>query len=199
MLLSFDIKSVSCIVLASIIFLLDTSCSHQNDTLSSWQEMKFNNIAKQDDIRVCGVVCVHEIIQSSNKNVTYNEVLTHFPKLKDDRTGFSMAELQQALMSFGIESKGYKLEQISELQELNQLYMIARLKLKDSSYHFVIVNSINKDLINVLDPSIGSLNMTRKKFMSHWTGHTLVIFSPNDIKPTLNPIPHRRFLRFKQD
>lgn len=134
--------------------------------------MKKNLIVKQDGFKECGAASLLSIIRYYGGNISINKLveMTH-----TDKTGTNFYNLKEAASNVGLDAIGYKVENINNLSEIKTPFLC---QLINNNYeHFVVVYSIKKNKIIMMDPAIGERLVIIDEFSKLWTGYILV-FSP---------------------
>ena len=134
--------------------------------------MKKHLIVKQDGYKECGAASLLSIIRYYKGNISINKLIeiTH-----TDKTGTNFYYLKEAASKIGLEAIGYKIEQIDNLSEIKKPFIC---QLINQNYeHFVVIYSIKKNKILMMDPAVGERTITFVEFQKIWTGYIL-IFSP---------------------
>lgn len=134
--------------------------------------MKKHLIVKQDGYKECGAASLLSIIRYYKGNISINKLIeiTH-----TDKTGTNFYYLKEAASKIGLEAIGYKIEQIDNLSEIKKPFIC---QLINQNYeHFVVIYSIKKNKILMMDPAVGERTITLEEFQKIWTGYIL-IFSP---------------------
>lgn len=136
--------------------------------------MKKNLIVKQDGFKECGAASLLSIIRYYGGNISINKLvtLTH-----TDKFGTSFYYLKEAANEIGLEAIGYKIDNIEVFLE-NKKFKPFICQLINQNYeHFVVVYSINKKKIKLMDPSVGERIIPIDEFKKMWSGYCLM-FSP---------------------
>ena len=134
--------------------------------------MKKNLIVLQDGYKECGVACLLSIIRYYGGNISINKLveLTNTTK-----TGTYFYNLKEASTSLGLNSKAYKVDDINTLMDI-KLPFISQF-LNNNCEHFVVVYSISKKKVVIMDPALGQRTLTPDAFSKLWTGY-IMVFSP---------------------
>lgn len=114
----------------------------------------------QRDMMDCGAACLQSICKYYGKNVDlqYIRELCHIT-----RNGVSMLGIADAAEALGFKTIGIKLN-------LNQLANDVHLPciIHWSQQHFVVVVSVNKRLVTIMDPAVGILRYNTTDFLNSW-------------------------------
>ena len=134
--------------------------------------MKKHLIVKQDGCKECGAASLLSIIRYYNGNMPINKLVE---MTNTDKTGTNFYYLKEAASKIGLESIGYKIENFEQLSEINKPFLC---QLINHNYeHFVVVYSIKRNRIIMMDPAVGERTVSIDEFKNLWTGYIL-IFSP---------------------
>lgn len=134
--------------------------------------MKRNLIVKQDGYKECGAASLLSIIRYYGGNISINKLVE---MTNTNKTGTNFYNLKVAASKLGLDAIGYKVENINNLLEINKPFLC---QLVNNNYeHFVIIYSINKKKVTMMDPAIGQSIISLEEFKNLWTGYIL-IFSP---------------------
>lgn len=130
----------------------------------------------QNDLKDCGVSCMQWMFM-------YYDGYVSLEKLREDtftnQSGTSAYNIIEAFKKWNFDSMGI-LEHDLTKQELIFPF-IAHLKLENGLGHFVIVKSISKDTIYLMDPSIGNKKLSIDKFNKLFTGYIIIAYPRNNI------------------
>jgi len=129
-------------------------------------------VVLQDGIKECGCACLLSIIRYYQGNVSLERLLE---LTKTDKEGTNFYNLGQAGKELGLMSKGYKVEEIKKLQEIERPF-ISQIVINQMK-HFVVVYKIKKEIITIMDPAKGMVKMNVCEFEKLFTGYIL-IFEP---------------------
>lgn len=124
----------------------------------------------QDGIKECGSACLLSIIKYYGGNVS-RERLLELTKTTKDGTNFY--NISQAANEIGLISKGYKIDDINKLSEIEKPF-ISQIVINNYN-HFVVIYKIKNDKITVMDPAKGILKLTIDEFSKIWTGYILML------------------------
>lgn len=134
--------------------------------------MKRNLIVKQDGYKECGAASLLSIIRYYGGNISINKLveMTH-----TDKTGTNFYCLKETAIQIGLEAVGYKVDDINNLFEIKKPFLC---QLINNNYeHFVVVYSIKKNKVIMMDPAVGERIVTLDEFNSMWTSY-IMLFSP---------------------
>jgi len=124
----------------------------------------------QDGIKECGSACLLSIIKYYGGNVS-RERLLELTKTTKDGTNFY--NISQAANEIGLISKGYKMDDISKLYEIEKPF-ISQIVINNYN-HFVVIYKIKNGNITVMDPAKGILKLNIDEFCKIWTGYILML------------------------
>ena len=124
----------------------------------------------QDGIKECGAACLLSVIKYYGGNVSLERLLE---LTKTTKEGTNFYKIQVAAKEIGLISKGYKIDNIDKLNELEKPF-ISQI-VKNNYKHFVVVYKIKNNKITIMDPAKGMIKLTTDEFNNIWTGYILVI------------------------
>ncbi len=123
----------------------------------------------QHDFKDCGVCCMQWIIMYYGGYITLE-------KLREDTltdyNGTNAYQIVRAFNKWGFDSEGV-LEHDLTINSLTFPF-IAHLKLENGLEHFVVVKDIRKNMVYLMDPSIGYRKMALTEFNKLFTGHIIL-------------------------
>lgn len=136
---------------------------HNNIQVKSWKAIRDQNITKQDLDFSCGAASIATLLNGYfQQNVTEQQVLKIMEK-GDLRASFD--DMQRALGVLGFESKGYAVS-FNTLKTL-KLPVIVYIKHRKTD-HFSVISGINDEFIQLADPSLGKVTLTKYQFLDMW-------------------------------
>ncbi len=134
--------------------------------------MKKNLIVLQDGYKECGAASLLSIIRYYHGNISIQRLVE---LTNTDKLGTNFYNLKVAAEKIGLEAEAYKVKNVLDLMEVKKPFLCQWI---DHQYeHFVVVYEIKKNKIIVMDPAVGSRDVSREEFMKIWTGY-IMIFSP---------------------
>ncbi len=112
----------------------------------------------------CGIAAVKNVFQRFRVNEEGLDTL-----LYPSESGVNLLEVKKTLLAKGLRATGYK----TTLGELSALPtpMIAHF----NKNHFVVIESVSKSDLMIIDPAIGKLNYPKKAFEAKWDGIVLCV------------------------
>jgi ATP-binding cassette subfamily B protein len=114
----------------------------------------------QHDANDCGPTCLRMIAGYYGKSYTLENLRQ---KCFINRTGVSLLGISEAAEAIGFRSRGIKLS-FDQLRKDIILPCIVHWKQE----HFVVVKSIRKEKIQVVDPAFGAIEYSKADFMNCW-------------------------------
>lgn len=115
---------------------------------------------QQLDAMDCGAACLQSICDYYGRVVNLHHIreLCHI-----SRNGVSMLGIADAAEALGFKTIGIKLN-------WDQLYSDVHLPciIYWANRHFVVVKSVRKQFVTVMDPAVGMLKYPKEKFLSQW-------------------------------
>ena len=150
---------------------------------------------KQHDIKDCGAACLVSIGNHYKVNLPIAKVRQF---ANTDKRGTNVLGLIEGAEKMGFTAKGVKggLDAIDKIP----LPAIAHVVIKQQLHHYVVIYSVTKDKIEVMDPAFGKMETYKfEEFQKIWSG-VLILFAPNDdLTPTNTKVsPSRRFWNLVQ-
>ena len=145
---------------------------------------------KQHDITDCGAACIASI-------AAYYKLYLPLSKIRQfigtDQDGTNILGVLEGAQKLGFDAKGVKGDQESlyKIPKPAIAHTVVHGRLK----HFVVIYSVSKKHIRIMDPGTGKIeNISMDDFIKQWTG-VLVIMLPNDSFTSRNE-KVSQFLRF---
>ncbi|MEY4012676.1 MAG: hypothetical protein RIT22_1800 [Bacteroidota bacterium] len=150
---------------------------------------------KQHDIKDCGAACLVSIGNYYKVNLPIARVRQ---LANTDKRGTNVLGLIEGAEKMGFTAKGVKggLDAIDKIP----LPAIAHVVIKQQLHHYVVIYSVTKDKIEVMDPAFGKIETYNfEEFQKIWSG-VLILFAPNDdLTPHNEKVtPSRRFWNLVQ-
>ena len=136
---------------------------------------------KQHDIQDCGAACLASIGNHYNVNLPIARIRQY---ANTDKRGTNVLGIIEAAEKMGFTAKGVK-GGIDALDKI-PLPAIAHIIVKQQLHHYVVIYSVSKGKVEVMDPGLGKMEIyTIEEFQKVWTG-VLILFAPNDDFKTYN-------------
>ncbi len=136
---------------------------------------------KQHDIQDCGAACLASIGNHYKVNLPIARIRQY---ANTDKRGTNVLGIIEAAEKMGFTAKGVK----GGLDALDKIPLpaIAHIIVKQQLHHYVVIYSVSKGKIEVMDPGSGKMEIyTIEEFQKLWTG-VLILFAPNDDFRTYN-------------
>lgn len=135
--------------------------------------MKRRLIITQDEASDCGACCLLSIIRyygedASLENIRMYSETTH--------SGVSALNLINCAKRYGFDAKGLRVERIPD----DCLPIIAHVNISASLSHFVVIYSITKTCVEIMDPSVGMRSLKIDDFYQIFTGN-IILLSPKNL------------------
>jgi predicted double-glycine peptidase len=151
-----------------------------SDEVSSWKELKEQNVIMQRYDYSCGVASIATLMKYYfEEDITELELIKHtknifseeeFARMEND--GLSFLELEIISRSKGYRSASVRLE-IPALLELSGPVIVY---LSSKSYrHFAVLRGIREDRVYLADPSSGNVRLPIDEFLKYWKGETFIM------------------------
>jgi ATP-binding cassette subfamily B protein len=137
---------------------------------------------KQHDIKDCGAACLVSIGNHYKVNLPIARVRQF---ANTDKRGTNVLGVIEGAEKMGFTAKGVKggLDAIDKIP----LPAIAHVVVQQQLHHYVVIYTVGKDKIEVMDPAYGKMETyTFENFQKIWSG-VLILFAPND-----NLTPHNK-------
>ncbi|POS01002.1 peptidase domain-containing ABC transporter [Flavobacterium croceum] len=150
---------------------------------------------KQHDIKDCGAACLASIGNYYKVNLPIARIRQY---ANTDKRGTNVLGVIEAAEKMGFTAKGVK-GGIDALDKI-PLPAIAHIIVKEQLHHYVVVYSVTKNKITVMDPGVGKMETySYEEFQKVWTG-VLILFAKSDDFKTYNDkvSPLKRFWQLVQ-
>ena len=123
----------------------------------------------QEGNKDCGVCCLLSIIRYYNGNISLNKLME---MTKTTKNGTTFYNLSEAASKIGMASKAYYVDDFNNISVYSCPFISQVIR--NGYTHFVVVYKISKDKLLIMDPALGSLYMSREKFLNIWTGYIMM-------------------------
>lgn len=130
---------------------------------------------KQHDIKDCGAACLVSVAAHYGLKMPIAKIrqICH-----TDTRGTNVLGMVQGLEKMGFNAKGLK-GGADALPEI-PLPAIAHIIVQGQLHHYVVIYSVKKDKLTVMDPAYGKMqDYSLKEFSEIWTG-VLILLEPNE-------------------
>ncbi|AQX87083.1 peptidase domain-containing ABC transporter [Elizabethkingia bruuniana] len=137
--------------------------------------MKKDIQIKQHDIKDCGAACLASVAAHYGLKMPIAKIrqICH-----TDTRGTNVLGMIQGLEKMGFNAKGVK-GGADALPEI-PLPTIAHIIVQGQLHHYVVIYSVKKDKVTVMDPAYGKMQeYTIQEFSEIWTG-VLILLEPNE-------------------
>ncbi|WP_407485291.1 peptidase domain-containing ABC transporter [Elizabethkingia miricola] len=137
--------------------------------------MKKDIQIKQHDIKDCGAACLASVAAHYGLKMPIAKIrqICH-----TDTRGTNVLGMVQGLEKMGFNAKGVK-GGVDALPEI-PLPAIAHIIVQGQLHHYVVIYSVKKDKVTVMDPAYGKMQeYTLQEFSEIWTG-VLILLEPNE-------------------
>ena len=121
---------------------------------------------KQHDIKDCGAACLASIGNHFKVNLPIARIRQF---ANTDKRGTNVLGMIEAAEKMGFTAKGVK----GGFDALPQIPLpaIAHVIVQEQLHHYVVIYSVSKDKITVMDPGVGKMETyTYEQFQKFWTG-----------------------------
>lgn len=131
--------------------------------------MKKLEVVKMQDFKDCGVTSMLSIIKYYNGYISLERLreLTH-----TDYTGTNAFYIVNAFRKIGFDSIALNIKEIDDIKY--KLPAIVQISLPNQVHHFVVLYSINKNSVTLMDPSVGKKVLEKEEFEKLFTGNVIV-------------------------
>lgn len=148
--------------------------------------MKRNLIVRQEYNKECGSACLLSIIRYYGGNVSMNSLIE---LTKTDKNGTNFYNMMEASKSIGLNSKCYKITEISNLYEIDRPFITQVIS--NNFTHFIVIYKIKENKVTIMDPGQGKVVVNINVFLDNFTGF-IMLFEPYKRLPI---IKDRNFLK----
>jgi ABC-type bacteriocin/lantibiotic exporter with double-glycine peptidase domain len=134
---------------------------------------------KQHDITDCGAACLASVAAHYQLQLPIARIRQY---AGTDKKGTNLLGLREAAEKLGFEAKGVK----GELKHLYKIPLpaIAHVVLKSGLHHYVVIYTLSKKGIVVMDPGTGQMETyTLEAFEAIWSGALLLLLPKDDFVP----------------
>ena len=133
-------------------------------------------IVRQNSNNDCGAACLLSIMKYYGLNISLDEVCF---AVKTDSYGTNAYNIINGSRTFGFDGYGihYSYE---EIINSNISFPIICHVLKDNLYHFIVVYKVNKNNIEIMDPSSNIIKVSKEYFKNIYLNTSLVIYKVRD-------------------
>ena len=146
---------------------------------------------RQHDIKDCGAACIASVLRYYKSYVPMVKIREY---MHIDRNGASIYAMVKTADHFGLKAEGYE----GTVDEIRNDYMTGKLSLpliahivtEENYFHYIIIEKINGQSVNVFDPYKGNQRYSIDKFSQMFTGYFITIKPKADfvpIKKTFKP------------
>ena len=133
-------------------------------------EVKKDYTVLQDGIKECGSACLASIIKYYGGNIPITKLVE---MTNSTKKGTNFYYLAKAAHEIGLSTKGYKINDLKELSQVD-LPCICQI-LKNNYYHFIVIYKIKDNIIHIMNPSIGMEKIKVDEFKKIYTGNILTL------------------------
>jgi predicted double-glycine peptidase len=154
-----------------------TSGGAYNVTVTSWRDLPFRTVVRQQYDYSCGSAALATLLHFHyGRPVREAEIFTAMFKAGDQtkirKVGFSLLDMKRYLKAAGYESDGYEIS----LDDFAKMSTPGIALIKTGAYrHFVVVKGVEGQDVLVGDPALGLKVYNRKQFQAMWSGVMFVI------------------------
>ena len=130
---------------------------------------------KQHDIKDCGAACLASVGAHYKVQLPIAKIRQY---ANTDKRGTNVLGMIEAAEKLGFTAKGVKggIDAIDKIP----LPAVAHVIVQEQLHHYVVIYSVSKNKIEVMDPAFGKIeSYTFEAFQKMWTG-VLILFAPSD-------------------
>lgn len=139
-------------------------------------------IVRQNGTRDCGASCLLSIMRYYNVYLSHEEVSYI---LKTTYDGTNAYNIINGSRTFGFDGYGIHYTYDEIINNKVNFPIICHV-LKYNMYHFIVVYSVNKNNLYIMDPSSNITKISKEKFKKMYLNTSLVIFKTKEIENTSN-------------
>ena len=132
--------------------------------------MKKNYEVLQESIKDCGSACLLSVIKYYGGNVPLDRLTDMTDTTKEGTTFYN---LKEAANELGLSAKAYYVKNIKELP-VNIGPVISQVIINNYK-HFIVIYKINNNIVTIMDPAKGNMDIDIYKFENMWTGYFLML------------------------
>jgi len=139
----------------------------------------------------CGGAVLKMIFDRNGIKADYAEILR---RLQTSTLGTAMLNMLDLARKEGLHCEGWRLA----ARDLPSIPLPAVLLLRRN--HFVVLDSMDRNHVLLLDPARGRLRVSWRKLLSSWHGETLLFYKPGEVPDRLGcwfvalPIPRKEMV-----
>lgn len=133
---------------------------------------------KQLDGTDCGATCVASVAKYYNLNLPIAQIRQI---AGTDKNGTNVSGMIEAAESFGFDAKAFR----GSFQSLFNIPLpaIAHTVIKGSLHHYIVIKSVTKNHIEIMDPGDGKFHKkTHSDFKEEWTGILILLIPSGNFK-----------------
>lgn len=139
----------------------------------------------------CGIASIMTILLYYGIKVSREDIIS---KYKKNDNGYTAYDLIKIGKSYGINGYGIKID----IKHLPSVPVIAHTIKDKNMFHFIVILEKNKNMLKVMDPSIGIINMSYEEF-SKITTNIFLVFSGKKSKSKKNQRFKKEIIRIFQN
>lgn len=139
----------------------------------------------------CGIASIMTILLYYGIKASREDIIS---KYKKNDNGYTAYDLIKIGKSYGINGYGIKID----IKHLPSVPVIAHTIKDKNMFHFIVILEKNKNMLKVMDPSIGIINMSYEEF-SKITTNIFLVFSGKKSKSKKNQRFKKEIIRIFQN
>lgn len=138
--------------------------------------MRQNLIVLQEGNKDCGASSLLSIIRYYGGDISLDRLIDMTKTTKD---GTNFFNIQKAAKKMGLVGTGYKADDSDFLLKIEGPFIV-QFKI-DSYFHFVVVYKIRDNVVTIMDPAKGKVQMDMFDFTNNWTGYIMTFEKEGDV------------------
>ena len=135
-------------------------------------------IVKQNGYKNCGSACLLSVMRYYGFNTSLDEVSFI---LKTTNEGTNAFNIINGSRTFGFDGFGSHYTYDEIINNKISFPIICHV-LKNKMYHFIVVYNVNKNMIEIMDPSSNITKVSKEYFKSIYLNTSLVIYPVKELK-----------------
>ncbi|EQA7703568.1 peptidase domain-containing ABC transporter [Staphylococcus pseudintermedius] len=146
-------------------------------------------LVEQSEHSECGIACITMILSYYKSSIVLSDIRDKFGVPK---SGHSLANLKEILNHYGLNSKGFRVENIDGLKEIKNPVICHW-----NNSHFVVLKKVKKNKYYIFDPSLGKRKLSQTEFLEGFSNTILFIEDKNSnfgARKTRNSTPKKYIL-----
>lgn len=126
-------------------------------------------IVMQNGYKECGSACLLSILRYYKGNIELNKLVE---LTETSKNGTNFYNISKAAIDLGLQSKAYHIDNYEQLSKIEQPFICQLLI--EGYHHFVVVYKMG-NILTIMDPAKGRVNMPKGEFLKLFTGYILIL------------------------